>query len=480
MPFGKRNAPGVVAGPPLGYQRCGPFRREAEGIGVMAMKIAATWMCALLAALLVGTARAGAAAPLNVVWIVADDLGYGDVGCYGCRDIPTPQLDALAGQGLRSTRFYAMPVCSPARASLLTGRSPRDTGVETALMGGGGLRKDAVTVAKVLQGRGYRTALVGKWHLGYEGAALPNAQGFDEFFGHRGGKIHYYDHTDDVGGERADLWENEKPVLRPGEYSTTMFTDRACSFVRENRNRPFFLMLSYNAPHYARGKKPGDNHPPDYYIQAPPELVARVARDPQHPTLREMYAAAVACMDDGIGRLLKTLDELGLRDRTLVVFLSDNGADIGHGGSSGPLSGHKAQLAEGGIRAAMMVRLPGVIPAGRIDATPADVRDLFPSSIALAGAGAQPPALEGIDLSDVWRGRSPGPDRSLFFAWQKEGAVIHGRWKWRESGGGQQLFDVVNDPGEKKDLAAEQPQEASALSAEWARWSCRSKEHSAP
>lgn len=438
------------------------------------MNSAARLMATLCMLLLSGRVRADAIPPpLNIVWIVADDLGYGDVGCYGARDIPTPNLDALAGEGLRSTRFYAMPVCSPTRASLLTGRSPQAVGVETALMGGGGLRAGITTFAGWLRDQGYRTALVGKWHLGYADASLPNAQGFDEFFGHRGGKIHYYNHTDDLNGqERPDLWENGEPVVRAGAYSTDLFTERACEFVRTQRDRPFFLMLSYNAPHYARGMKSGDRKTPDFYLQAPPEYVKRVARDSKNPTIREMYAAAVAAMDDGIGRLLKTLDEQGLRDRTLVVFLSDNGADTGHGGSSGALSGHKAQLAEGGIRAALLARCPGRIPAGLLSDTPMDVRDVWATSAALAGLPAPPAGLEGIDGSAIWRGQ-PASARSLCFAWRGEWAVINGPWKWRQVDGAVTLFDVQADPAEKYNVAEEQPEQLARLAADWQHWADR-------
>lgn len=411
--------------------------------------------------------------PLNIVWIVADDLGYGDLGCYGCRDIPTPNLDRFAGEGMRSTRFYAMPVCSPTRASLLTGLSPHVAGVESALMGEGGLPGDAVTVAKWLRARGYRTGLVGKWHLGYEGASLPNAQGFDEFFGHRGGKIHYFEHTDELSGrELHDLWENDREAERPGEYSTTMFTERACDFVRENKTRPFFLMLSYNAPHYARGMKAGERKSADHYIQAPPEYVERVARDPKNPTIRDMYAAAVACMDDGIGRFLKTLDEQGLRDRTLVVFMGDNGADVGHGGSSGPLSGHKGELSEGGIRAALLARLPGTIPARSESADPGDVRDLFATSAALAGAGAGLPPMEGRDASEIWKGTAAAI-HDLCFAWREDRAVFRGRWKWIRTGGKSFLYDAENDPAETNNLAEQNPDLADDLASAWQQWARR-------
>lgn len=418
-------------------------------------------------ALVAGVAQA--VPPPNIVWIVADDLGYGDLGCYGAKDIPTPHLDALARDGLRSTRFYAMPVCSPTRASLLTGLSPRAAGVETALMGGGGLRGGVPTMPAWLRDRGYRTALVGKWHLGYTGASLPNAQGFDAFFGHLGGKIHYYKHTDELNGqEHPDLWENDQPVDRPGMYATDLFTDRACAFVREQGERPYFLMLAYNAPHYARGRKPGETYGPEHYLQAPPEWLRRTARDPVHPTMRELYAAVVAAMDDGIGRVLGAVDESGARDRTLVVFLSDNGADTGHGGSSGSLSGHKAELSEGGIRAAMMARWPGRLPSGGVLDSAADVRDLWPTCAALAGL--PPPAgVEGVDVSPGWLG-GVAPARDRCWAWRDEKVVLRGPWKWHEQGGLQRLYDVQNDPGERVDRAADRPDLVSDLAAVWQRW----------
>lgn len=433
--------------------------------GTRPVKAMQGWL-ALLGAALAFSVQA-ATAPLNIIWIVADDLGYGDLGCYGAKDIPTPHLDALATEGLRSTRFYAMPVCSPTRASLLTGLAPQAAGVETALMGGGGLRKGVGTFPEQLRARGYATALVGKWHLGYATPSLPNERGFDEFFGHLGGKLHYYQHTDELNGqERPDLWENKKAVQYPGVYTTSLFTDRACDFVKAHRDQPFFLMLSFNAPHYARGKKAGEKFPADHYIQAPVDVIMRTARNPANPAMREMYAAAVSAMDDGVGRLLRFLDEQDLRERTLVVFLSDNGADIGHGGSSGPLSGHKAQLAEGGIRAALIARLPGVLPPGQVSATPADVRDLGATSAALAGLDL---ALgQGSDLSASWRGGTE-QGHDLAFSWQGEKVLIRGSWKWRSKDGVQRLFNVDADPAEASDLVADHPEVLAELASAWDR-----------
>jgi arylsulfatase A-like enzyme len=408
--------------------------------------------------------------PANLLWIVADDLGYGDLGCYGCADIPTPNLDALAGQGLRAVRHYAMPVCSPTRAALLTGRAPQAAGVEEALMGHGGLPANTMTMARWLRGRGYRTALVGKWHLGYEDAALPLAQGFDEHVGHLGGKLHYYRHTDELEGrEQPDLWENGRPLQAPGVYSTDLFSERACRFIAENARRPFFLMLAYNAPHYARGRKPGEDLPSEHYIQAPPAYVTRFARDPAQPTLREMFTAAVSCMDDGIGRVLRALDQAGLRESTLVVFQSDHGADQHHGGGNGVLSGYKAQLCEGGIRVPMIARLPGVLPGGQVLAGPSDSRDLWSTSAALLGLGDLPPQ-EGVDGSAAWRGRPAGGEHDQCFAFRQERAVVRGRWKWLYREGVAHLYDVQEDPAEQRDLWASRQELAAELASVWARW----------
>lgn len=393
----------------------------------------------------------------NLVLIVADDLGYGDLGCYGCRDIPTPHLDQLAAEGVLFRRHYAMPVCSPTRAALLTGRSPHAVGIDEALMGRGGLSPGITTLPRWFRERGYHTGLVGKWHLGYEGSALPLEQGFAEHFGHLGGKLHYYRHTDELDGlERADLWENGKPVTRPGEYSTDMFSSRACEFIAKNASRPFFLMLSYNAPHYARGIRPGEAKPAEYYLQAPPDYVLRFAADPANPSMRELYAAVVSCLDDGIGRVLAALDAFGLRDQTLALFQSDHGADAHHGGSNGMLGGFKAQLAEGGIRVPMIARFPDHLHAGAVVEVPSDVRDIWPTASSLLGLSA-PRHLEGCDLSSVWLGLTAGFDRDQSFSFRQERAVIRGRWKWIADAGGQRLYDLERDPREQHDLRFRSP-----------------------
>jgi len=198
--------------------------------------------------------------------------------------------------------------------------------------------------------------------------------------------------------------------------------------------------------------------------------MARVARDPDKPTMREQYAAAVVAMDEGIGRFVKALDDEGLRDRTLVVFLSDNGADTGHGGSSGPLTGHKAQLSEGGIRAAMIARLPGVIPPGRVVGSPADVRDLLTTSASLAGVDLAPWSAEGVDVSSAWRG-GPGDQHVRCFAWRDERVALQGPWKWHAKASQVHLYQLDLDPAEQQNVADAHPAPLAELTAAWQAWS---------
>lgn len=391
--------------------------------------------------------------PPNIIWIIPDDLGYGDIGCYGCKDIPTPNMDRLSAEGVRLKNFYAAaPVCSPSRACLLTGRYPTHLGIGGALMGKGGMPGDQVTVAEVLKKSGYTTGLVGKWHIGYNGDKLPNAQGFDLFYGFRGGKIDYYKHTDSaqkIKGSKLgkhDFYENEKEIFPKG-YSTELFTKRAVQFVKDNKENPFFLVLAYNAPHYAR---PG-------VLQAPDEYVRRIAGD-KKPTRRQTYAAMVSCMDDGIGELMAALEKNGLKDNTLVMLISDNGADPSNGGCNKPFVGGKWKYDEGGIRVPMITRWPGVIPAGKTSQEVIHMIDVFPTT--LAAAGVKPPedlSIDGLNVLDALKGKTDVPDRALLFNRGK--VVIKGKWKLING----KLLDLEADPQEKNDLSTEHPEIVKSL-----------------
>ncbi len=383
----------------------------------------------------------------NIIWIMPDDLGYGDLGCYGCKDIPTPHIDGIARNGVKFESFYAAaPTCTPSRASILSGRYPEAIGMTKVLMGKGGMSSKVVTIAEVLRRSGYATGLVGKWHLGYAGASLPNSQGFDEFYGHRGGKIDYFKHTDsaqkvpsDPMGKH-DFYDNNREIFPKG-YSTDLFTRRALKFVTDHKKHPFFLFLAYNAPHYARRN----------VLQAPDKYVRRFASG-RKPSNRQLYAAMVSCMDDGIGELLACLKKSGLDRDTIVMFISDNGADPKHGGSNNPLSGGKWKRSEGGIRVPMIAQWPGKLPGGATVRDAVHMIDLFPTMLAVAGVG--PPRglkLDGLNVLDVMKRRATLPQRPLFFG---KDVVRKGKWKLM----GSKLYDLNADPREKRDLAKKHPE----------------------
>jgi arylsulfatase A-like enzyme len=396
----------------------------------------------------------------NILLIVADDLGYGDLGCFGCTDIPTPHIDSLARDGVRFTSAYAYPTCSPTRASLMTGRYAERFGISKALMGENAPKMEkAVTVAKLLHDAGYVTGLVGKWHLGYSDDVSPTHKGFDEFFGFRGGKIDFFKHTDTAQKDgspdgKYDLWEGEHLIRRQG-YTTDLFTARAKQFIQKHAggsaDKPFFLYLAYNAPHYA---KPGLWQAPDAYLKKFNALGQTKGRD--------VYRAMVACMDDAVGEVLAELDAQHVAGDTLVVFMSDNGPD--KPGSAGPLSGGKFTYREGGIRVPWVARLPGVIPPGTVRDDPVHAIDVLPT--ALAVAGAKPSAKLALDGQNVWPSFTGGPrvrERTLYFS---DVGARRGKWKLFED----QLFDVQADPGETTDLAARQPDVRDRLAREVREW----------
>ncbi len=410
------------------------------------------------------------AARPNIVLILADDLGMGDLGCYGATDIASPQIDRIAAEGMRFDRNYAYPVCTPSRASIMTGRLAENLGITSALMGDGGLEPHTPTVAQRLRATGYRTGLIGKWHLGYSPDRGPNQLGFERFFGFRGGKIDYFLHRDSAQRDESgsplgkhDLWSDEVEVHHDGEYATELFTKEAVEFILRNDSdeRPFFLVLAYNAPHYAR---PG-------VLQAPAEYIARFAVDPTQPTPRETYRAMVACMDDGVGEVRAALRQVGADENTLLIFASDNGADSNSGGSNGTFRGGKWTVYEGGIRVPMVARWPGHIPAGTRSEAVLHCADLAPTLLRAAGVGeVHDGDFDGVDALSAWLDPAVAtPSRRLSFAFRGLQAVIDGPWKQispadAEARGESMLYDLARDPGESADVSAEHPEIAAALS----------------
>ncbi len=361
--------------------------------------------------------------PPNVILIFSDDQGSLDLNCYGSSDLSTPHLDALAARGLRFTQFYvASPVCSPSRAALLTGRNPIRAGVPSNVSsqpGARGMPPEELTIAELLNASEYRTALFGKWHLGTVPECSPNAQGFDEFFGHKAGCIDNYSHWFYWQGPHFhDLWRNGEEAREDGVHLTELLVRESQRFIKENKSRPFFLYLPYNLPHYP--------------AQAPETFTKKYASIPEP---RRSYAASISYMDDAIGRILATLDELKLREETLVIFLSDHGhsteerAGFG-GGNAGPFRGAKFSLLEGGIRVPCIVSWPGKFPAGEVRNQFGTSVDLLPTIAELCGVALPDRKLDGKSLVPVLKSaEAASPHERFHWRWQNQWAVREGDWK---------------------------------------------------
>ncbi len=415
--------------------------------------------------------------PPNVVLILIDNVGYGDLGCYGNAEVITPRIDRLAGEGVRCTAFYtASPSCSPSRAALLTGRYPPRNGLEHQLTPaeniGEGLSVNERLLPALLKPAGYATACFGKWNIGFKPGTRPTERGFDEFLGHASGNMDYYTH---VYSGRLDLYRGNEPAAASG-YSTDLFADAACDFIRRHVDGPFLCYVPFNAAHFpsARNKAPGQ---PNIW-QAPPGALARYGLRPDEPDPKKRYRAVLTALDDGIGRILDQIDASGLRDETLVILMSDNGAFMlpGRGlevASNAPFRDGGVTLFEGGIRVPCVVRWPGRIAPGSTCDEPLISLDLF--ALALSAAGVTPPAdltLDGRDPTAALAGQGPSPHDALFFTWRGEAAVRKGRFKLHRPANSETwaLYDLVADPGETRDLAADRSEVVSGLARAFDRW----------
>lgn len=398
----------------------------------------------------------------NIVFIMADDLGYGDLGCYGATDIETPHLDRLAAEGIRMTDFYANgAVCSPTRIAFLTGRYQQRLGMDNALYYqemGRGLPEEGLTIGDALGSAGYMTGLSGKWHVGYDYERQPNQQGFHHFFGLLGGNHHYFEHMDRIGV--PDLWLNNEPIQREG-YTTDLITEDAIAFIEREQESPFFLFISHAAPHFP--------------WQGPDDAAKDIR--PKHKSWqlgdRETYIAMVERMDEGIGQILAKIESAGLREKTLVVFTSDNGGHIYS--SNAPFREGKSSIWEGGTRVPCIVRWPGVISAGEVSNQMGITMDWTATMLRMADLGSDPDGEDGVDLMPLLTGELPRQSRTLFWKRKKgpvrksieEGrAVRQGAWKLVEQseGGEQFLYNLESDPGETANRIARQPELARTLS----------------
>ena len=442
--------------------------------------------------------------PPNVVLIVIDDLGWRDLGVTGSSFYETPAVDRLAAQGTRFTQFYAAsPVCSPTRASIVSGKHPARLGITNWIGGGDTARLiepanvtqlplEEVTLGEAFRDAGYATAYFGKWHLGAAGF-MPRDQGFDVMravneAGQPGAYFAPYRNDDWAVTNVPDL-EGDPP----GSYLTDRLTDEALGFLREPRDRPFFLVLAHYAVHTPLQSKPALEARYAARRDALPADTAPFTHEHGGASTKErqdhaVYAGMIASMDESVGRVLEALDSLDIADRTIVVFVSDNGglSTLPRAGprvptSNRPLRAGKGWVYEGGVRIPLIVRWPGVVPAGRVSDVPAITTDLYPTLLDLAGLAARPAqTLDGLSLAPALRDQGGLPSRPLFWHFphyhgsghRPAGAVRQGRYKlieWFESGS-VELYDLAADPAEATDLAPVQPAKARELRELLARW----------
>ena len=406
----------------------------------------------------------------NIVLILADDLGYGDIACYGCEDTRTPNIDRIATEGVRFTSFYSNgPECSPTRTALLTGRyQHRVGGLECAIGTGNvgryddairlrashdlGLPASETSIAKMLKSAGYATGLCGKWHLGYESKFFPSHHGFDYWFGPVGGATDYFHHCESTG--QPAVYRNGAPVDREG-YLTDLITEESIGFIRGNSRHPFFLYVAYTAPHTPY-LGPNDRRPDP------------VREEDYNKGSRRTYVAMVERMDEGVGAILNALRNNGLAQNTLVIFMSDNGAT--NVGRNAPFSGNKGNVFEGGIRVPCTVRWPGMLPPGVVSFQPCMTMD-FSSSITRAAGAQAPRPFDGIDILKLLETGQTVQPRTLFWRarrgpWTRK-AVRDADLKYIALHNGDKvqeyLFDLDADPGEKNNLLASKPETAERL-----------------
>ena len=443
---------------------------------------------ALLTGVLPALLPAAAPARLNVVLFLIDDLGWRDIGANGSTYYQTPHIDRLAREGVRFTDAYAAcAVCSPTRAAVLTGKYPARLLLTDWLPNGRwhpkaklqsgrfvrGLPLEEFTLAEALREAGYRTASIGKWHLGSEPFSLPEHHGFDvniggnahgapgDFFAPYGG-----DWAVPTTGLRA-RW-NVLPDGKPGEYLTDRLTDEAVKFIRENRAQPFFLYF----PHYAV-------HTP---LQAKPELVAKYEKIPEAQQQgKPVYAAMVESMDESVGRVMATLRELGLDQNTVVIFTSDNGGFY-NATSNAPLRANKGAYYEGGIRVPLIIKWPGVARAGHVSAEPVTSTDLYPTCLVAAGLPPRPHQhRDGLDLRPVLAGGATLNRPAIFWHFPHyndhpssvpSSVIRRGPWKLIETFDpeGVELYNLADDLGETRNLAPADPGRTAELRSELAAW----------
>ncbi len=411
----------------------------------------------------------------NVIIIYTDDQGSIDLNCFGATDLVTPNMDRLVESGIKFAQFYGAPISSPSRAGLLTGKTPQRAGVPgnvSALSLEAGMPSEQYTIAEMFRDAGYKTGHFGKWHLGHAPDKQPNAQGFDYSFGHFVGCIDNFSHYFYwQGPNRHDLYRNGREVFYPGKFFPDLMVDEASAFIEKNKKSPFFIYFALNTPHYPYQGTPAWL---DYYRE----------KGVAYP--RDLYAAFISTMDDKIGELLSKLEELGLRDNTIIVFQADNGystEDRAHygGGSAGILRGSKFSLFEGGIRVPAAISWPAKLKAGEERGQLGVNADWMPTLAELCGIALDTSDLDGKSLVPVINDKNLPGLHDDGFCWKsgKQWAARKGDWKLVVNGiTGENsisvdsvfLVNLAKDQGEQNNLAAQYPEKVDELNSLYEDW----------
>ncbi|MFI3258574.1 MAG: sulfatase [Rikenellaceae bacterium] len=406
----------------------------------------------------------------NIVLIMADDLGYSDLSCYGNDYVNTPNIDRMAAEGVCLTDYHTNgSVSSPTRAALMTGRYQQRCGITMVVSAANhrdvGLADEELTLAEAFKQCGYTTAIYGKWHLGYQPNFNPVNQGFDHFEGYVAGNVDYHSHLDLVNIH--DWWCGTEQLREVG-YTTDLITDKAVKFIEEHKDEPFFLYLPHEAPH---NPLQGRNSPVQRYEEGQERPQKGDPSTIEAKSAKELYKEMIEVMDEGVGRVLETLEKSGLTENTIVIFTSDNGAT--KQGSNLPYRGTKSTFYEGGHRVPAIVWSPAIKISPSIPYTydsPVIGMDLFPSLINLAG-GKAPKNLDGVDfLSPLKKGKEM-KSRDLFWGDEKGNyAMRRGDWKLVVKGEAIELYNLADDVAESRNLTSERPEIAAEMRAEVEQW----------
>lgn len=401
----------------------------------------------------------------NIVLIMADDLGYGDIECYGSNHIKTPNLNRLAAEGIKFSDFHSNgPVCSPTRAALMTGMYQQRTGVEGVITAAShrhvGLSIDEITLADELKKLGYTCGIFGKWHLGYAPEFNPSLQGFDEFVGFVSGNVDYHAHIDQEG--YLDWW-NDRIINNEEGYTTDLISDYGVEFIEKNMNHPFFLYLPHEAPHGPFQRR----------VDRTLRVVgkrgsAKVPRD----SIPMIYKEMIEVMDEGIGRIMQALKDNGIEKNTIVIFCSDNGGT--RYGSNGVLKGFKAGVYEGGHRVPAIIWYPEAIKAGTVSDEKVMSMDFLPTILDFIGVVPSGDKIDGISIKNLLLNGDPLPERDLYWCYGNKNAIRSGDWKLvsRIVNGEKvtELFNLQDDISEKNDLSSENPELIQMLSQKLIIW----------